>query len=159
MKYLLFGGAPETGKTGAITRLELWLITTKRFTVKANWNYPPSATHRDFRVILERFDDNGNLIRIYINSATDTKQIIQDCKDFHDANLPVDITISSIRDVFDVRQHFFTVMEVDNTKDYILEVPLGKVRRGTHRRLCLNWYEKKIDNLVSTVLENNPFSL
>ena len=159
MKYLLFGGAPNTGKTGSITRLAALLITTKGFSVTVNWNYPPTSTNRDFRVILEGLDNKKNLIRIYINSATDTKKIIQDCKNFYDANHSIDIVISSIRDIFSARTDFFNIMKVNNSTDYILELPLGKVRRGNHRPLCLNWYEQKLDNLVKNVIENDPFSL
>lgn len=159
MKYLLFGGAPNTGKTGGITRLAELLITTKGFSVTANWNYPPTSTNRDFRVILEGLDNKKNLIRIYINSATDTRKIIQDCKKFYDANHSIDIVVSSIRDIFSARIDFFNIMKVNNSTDYILELPLGKVRRGNHRPLCLKWYEQKLDQLVKNVIENNPFSL
>lgn len=159
MKYLLIGGAPNTGKTGSLNRLVAILIGTKRFKNVANWNYPPTVANGDFRLILEGLDSNKKLIRIYINSATDTKKIIQDCKKFHDIHQPIDIIISSIRDVFSARTDFFTIMGVDNSVDYVLELPLAKVRRGNHRGLCLNWYEQKIDNLLIHTLENNPFYL
>lgn len=160
MKYLLFGGAPNTGKTGGITRLASLLITSKGFKVITNWNYPPTATNSDFRIILAGLDNKKNLIRIYLNSATDTKKIIKECEKFHNANHPpVDIIVSSIRDVLSARTDFFYIMNVDNSKDYIIELPLAKVRKGKHRALCLKWYETKLDNLVMNTLENNPFNL
>ncbi|WP_298157167.1 hypothetical protein [Flavobacterium sp.] len=158
MKYLLFSGAPGTGKTGSIARLADMLIITKRFRVVSG-HYPPIVPQKDFRVILEGLDNRKNLIRIYLNSATDTKKIIKDCKAFYDANQPVDIIVSSIRDVFSVRTDFFAIMKVNNATDYLLELPLGKVRRGTHRTLCLVWYEQKLDILVKHILESNPFNL
>ncbi|NHM01471.1 hypothetical protein [Flavobacterium difficile] len=159
MKYLLLGGAPNTGKTGSLNRLAATLITTKGFRNVANWNYPPTVTNGDFRLILEGLDNNKNLIRIYINSASDTKKIIQDCKKFYDDNQPVDIIISSIRDIFSARTEFFNIMKVDNSIDYIMELPLAKVRRGNHRGLCLKWYEEKIDKLAVHTLENDPYNL
>lgn len=159
MKYLLIGGAPQSGKTGCISRLTDTLVSTKGFKVVNHWNYPPTARVRDFRVILEGLDNNKNLIRLYLNSASDTKKIIQDCKNFHDANQPVDLFISSIRDVFTARTGFFEIMKVNNTTDYLLEIPLGKVRRGNHRALCLAWYEQKLDKLVLHTLNNAPFNI
>jgi hypothetical protein len=159
MKYLLLGGAPNTGKTGSLNRLADILIRTKGFKVVANWNYPPKVANGDFRIILEGLDNKENQIRIYINTATDTKKIILDCKKIYDANQPVNIIISSIRDVFSARTYFFNIMKVDNSIDYIMELPLAKVRKGKHRGLCLKWYEEKLDRLVIHTLENNPYNL
>lgn len=122
MKYLLLGGAPNTGKTGSLNRLADKLIHIKGFKVVVNWNYPPKVTNGDFRIILEGLDNNENQIRIFINSATDNKKIIQECKNFYDANQPVSIIISSIRDVFSARTDFLNIMKVDNSIDHILEL-------------------------------------
>jgi hypothetical protein len=159
MKYLLFGGAPNTGKTGSITRLAALLINTNGFSVISNWNYPPTPANSDFRVILEGLDNNKNLIRIYLNSATDTEKIIQECKNFYDASQRVDIIVSSIRDIHGLRSEFLNTMKINNSIDYILEVPLAKVRQGKNRGLCLKWYEQKIDELVIIALKNAPFNL
>lgn len=159
MKYLLLGGAPNTGKTGSLNRLADKLIHIKGFKVVVNWNYPPKVTNGDFRIILEGLDNNENQIRIFINSATDNKKIIQECKNFYDANQPVSIIISSIRDVFSARTDFLNIMKVDNSIDHILELPLAKVRKGKYRALCLKWYEEKLDKLITHTLENNPYNL
>jgi len=158
MNYLLFGGAPATGKTSGITRITRTLINVKGFVVISG-TFPPLAPHIDFRIILEGFDSNKTKIRIYINSATDTKKIIQDCKKYHDLHQPVHIIISSVRDIFSIRTDFFSIMKINNTIDYICEIPLGKVRRGKHRVLSLNWYETKIDKIVIDLLEATPFNL
>jgi len=151
MECLLIGGAQSVGKSESIYRLAKYLISQG---FKDNLNMVP-ATFQDFKAILERVDSNGKLVRIIINSPTDTPEIIQKFKDFYDNNGNYDILISSIRDnIPGPRNDFFKIMGICSA----LEIPLAKItRRDSNKRLALKWYQDKVDELLIHTLKNNPF--
>lgn len=157
MDCLLIGGAQSVGKSEAIFRLTNRLIN-RGFTVVAG-SLP--TTFIDFRVILEGHNSAGTKVRIAINSATDTVDIINHFKSFYDNNGSYDILISSIRDGnFWPRQDFLTIMNIDPATHFILEIPLAKItRRGANFNTALNWYENQIDILVDHSLRNTPFQI
>lgn len=159
MDYFLFGGAPSVGKSQSIYRLTQTLLTPARGFVVVSGIFP--AIFEDFKVIVEGNNKNGRKIRVLINSATDTVDIIQNLKDFYDQNIPIDIVISSIRDNdFYPRQDFFRIMNINSNSDFVLEVPLSKItRRGTNFFTALTWYENTLDNLVLNSLSGTPFNL
>ncbi len=158
MNYLLFGGAPQTGKTSSITRIVDYLINQKGYVIVNQFNYLPSQNTVDFKVILEKKSKLNNK-RIYVNTASDTKRIIKDCKHFLNNNTPVDIIVSSVRDKYSPRTNFFKIMNVNMNLDYVLEIPLGKVSRGKNRLNCLNWYNTKIDEITQKILDTNPYNV
>lgn len=157
MDCLLIGGAQSVGKSETIFRLTNRLIT-KGFIVVAG---VLPTTFADFKVVLEGLNLNGKKVRIVINSATDTVDIINHFKSFYNNNGNCDILISSIRDDnFWPRQDFFTIMNINSTKDFILEIPLAKItRRGANFNVALNWYENQLDILVDHSLTNLPFQI
>lgn len=158
MDCLLFGGAPNVGKSETIFRLANRLVSVGFRIV--NGSIP--ASFNDFRVVLEGTNKTGTDIKIIINSATDTVDIINNFKNFYDSNGgSYDIMISSVRDHnFWPRNNFFRIMNINSTKDFILEIPLAKItRRDSNKIVALNWYEEQIDALVKHTLSNTPFNL
>lgn len=158
MNYLLIGGAQSVGKSETIFRLANNLIS-RGFTLKAG-TIPTTFT--DFRCVLEGLDNNKNIVKIILNSPSDTVPIINDFKKFYDTNGGIyDIVISSIRDEgFHPRTDFFRIMNLNPITNFILEIPLAKItRRGTNFTTALNWYNTQIDNLINHSLQNQPFNL
>lgn len=159
MNCLLLGGAQNVGKSETTYRTANFL-RSNGFSLTSG-TIPNSF--QDFsRCVLEGLDQNGKLIKIIINSPSDTEEIINEFKTFFDNNgSNYDILISSIRDDnFYPRSDFFRIMNINNTKDFILEIPLGKItRRGNNFNIALNWYQTQMDNLINHILKNQPFNL
>lgn len=151
MECLLIGGAQSVGKSESIYRLANYIISQGFTDV---FNSVP-VTFNDFNAILERTDPKGKLVRIIINSPTDTPEIIQKFKDFYDNNGRYDILISSIRDnIPGPRNDFFRIMGINSA----LEIPLAKItRRDNNKNLGLKWYQDKVDALLIHTLKNSPF--
>ena len=82
MISLLIGGAPSVGKSETIYRLANHLIG-KGFVIVAGFI---PVTFNDFKVVIEGKNINGQIIRIIINSPTDTVGIIKDFKSFFNNN-------------------------------------------------------------------------
>ena len=158
MNCLLFGGAPSVGKSETIFRLAKLLVRANNFEIVAG-KIPP--TFKDFRVVLDGFNSKGEKVRIIINYATDTVQIIEDFKAFYNANGSYNILISSVRDGDNwPRGDFFSIMDLVNVSNTILEIPLGKVTRREPRfDASLNWYQRHIDNVVAHLISLPPFNL
>jgi hypothetical protein len=151
MKYILIGGAQSVGKTGTIYRLAKYFLNCKGFI-----DVLPSVpkTQRDFTAILDGKDKNGEKIRIAVNSATDTPDIIQSFKELLDRNKDISMVISSIRDDnFYPRKEFFHIIGI--TEDDIdFELPLAKItRKGKNRNMALKWYKKTIDIFLKKLFE------
>lgn len=158
MKYLLLGGAPNTGKTSAIYRLAQFLLNRNYIIIEGSF---PSQIS-DFKIVLQGSDNIGNLIRIIINSATDYKNNIEELKKLNDKlSGSIQIIISSVRDgAIWPREQFFEIMEIDNNKDVVIEIPLGRAnRRGENLPVQLAWYERTLDNLLNHTLSNSPFNI
>lgn len=155
MNNLLIGGAQNTGKTDTIYRLTETLLNG-RFTLIVG-DFP--ASPRDFMVVLKGPDLNGNIIRVIINSATDTPKIISKFKIFFNQNGTYDILISSIRDFdFYPRGHFFRIMKINHNN--VIEIPLAKItRRGVGFNPSLIWYNEKMDELITNRLSHDPFNI
>lgn len=158
MECLLFGGAPSVGKSETIYRLTQRLVQNNNFEVVTG-NIP--TTFKDFRVVLGGFNSTGKKVRIIINSATDTVQIIKDFKEFYNANGSYDILISSVRDGDNwPRGDFFSIMDLANVSNTILEIPLGKVTRRQPRfNASLDWYQRNNDRLVTHLLSLPLYNL
>jgi hypothetical protein len=155
MDCLLLGGAQSVGKSEGIYRLTKHLLSIGFSDVT---NSVPQ-TFADFRAVLEGLNKSGKRIRIIINTATDTVEIINDFKLFFDNNGTYDILISSVRDDnFWPRNDFFRIMNLNN--GFVLEIPLAKItRRSNNFSAALNWYQEKIDKLIIHIMGNNPFDI
>jgi hypothetical protein len=158
MNYLLVGGAQSVGKSESIYRLTHDYLIPRGFNVIAG-NVP--ASFCDFEALIEGIDKYGNTIRIIINTATDTEDIIRNFKKFYDYNPSADILISSVRDDnFWPRKEFFSIMGVNPLAPNLIEVPLAKItRRGANHAIALNWYNQTIDKLLIQILNNPPFDV
>lgn len=158
MNYLLIGGAQSVGKSESIYRLTQNYLVPKGYRVIAG-NIP--ASFADFKALIEGADKHGNIIKIIINSATDTEDIIRDFKKLYDNSLSMDILISSIRDDnFWPRKEFFSLIGINPLESNIVEVPLAKItRRGANHAIALNWYNQKVDKLLIQILSNPPFDI
>ncbi|KOS05533.1 hypothetical protein AM493_05415 [Flavobacterium akiainvivens] len=158
MECLLIGGAQSVGKSETIYRLAQRLIRAGFGIIAGTLPIPFS----DFRVVLEGSNKYGKKIKIIINSPTDTDIIINDFKVFFDSNGgSYDILISSVRDDdFWPRPQFFSIMNISTPKDFILEIPLGKItRRGLNFPVALAWYQQQNDFLIDHTLSNTPFDI
>lgn len=167
MKYLLIGGAENVGKSETIYHIANYLVNFKKFQIVVG-NIPSissTGSAPDFRCILSGNDKDGKTVKIIINSPSDTKEIIEEFKEFYDENgSNYDIMISSIRDDnFYPRNEFISIMEIPNPLpkgSYLLEIPLAKItRRTTNFRGALSWYKDKIQVLLKHTLSNLPFNL
>jgi hypothetical protein len=157
MNCLLLGGAESVGKSSAIFEIAYFLHHSKGYHITAG-TLP--STPIDFRVVLEGNNSQNKHVRIIINSATDTTKIINDFKKFYTLNGNYDILISSVRDDgFRTRTIFFKIMGIGLPKDFILEIPLGKVRRGSRRTTAITWYTEKLKTLSEHILVYPPFNL
>jgi hypothetical protein len=168
MKYLLFGGAPNVGKSGAVYRTANYLIS-KGYkvidgSIPATFTSPPSPP--EFFAILEGVNQKGKTTRIAVNSGTDSAPKVKEFKTFLDKALnhigQIDIIITSIRDDFEPanpkneRNMMKKILGIV-AADFLLEIPLGKVRGGSGRPNALVWYEGTVDTLTQYVLDKYPF--
>lgn len=166
MECLLFGGAESVGKSNAIYRLATRLITppasgtSSVFSTFIDITGTVPTSFGDFRAVLEGKNNKGQNVRIIINAHTDTTAIINEFKDFYDNNGVYDIFISSVKeDSYSVRNDFFRIMNISAPKDFILELPLAKVRREPNYSVSVAWFERQLDMLVEHVLKRDPYNL
>ncbi|HRB71513.1 MAG TPA: hypothetical protein PK776_06655 [Flavobacterium sp.] len=175
MNCLLLGGAPNVGKTGTIIRLYFDLLDRLNINTLQDQKKLPQEVHKtpkgkipnDFMWILEIQDQEHKTIRIIINTAADDTKSINAFKKFFDDNFGekgYDILISPIRDDFNkpnsrYRNLFLTKIPINNTGDFILEIPCGEANINGVRRTALEWYQDKIDDLIEHILKNAPFNL
>jgi hypothetical protein len=159
MKALLFGGACSVGKTEAIIRLTKKILDSG-FSVERGEFPPSNPNHKDIRLVLSGTDNKGEIIAIYINSATDSTNIIYDAKRFLDNAGTVNFIISSVRDYdFWPRKDFFQIMGIDPLSSDVLEIPLAKItRRNNGFNVALSWYEVALDKLVEKIIREQPYN-
>jgi len=158
MNYLLLGGAPNVGKSETVWRAAHVLQNSRRFRVVAG-DLP--IEFADFRALLSGVGRNGDTINILFNSATDTVDLIQQFQNFRESlTTPPDIIVSSVRDGnFWPRAEFFTIMNINQSADFLLEIPLAKVTRRNDFEMALDWYRTTVDNLVMHVLSDQPYNV
>jgi hypothetical protein len=166
MNYLLFGGSQNVGKSEAIWRVAQFLMSRGFFGIDGSIPTSPLSVPKpqpfpDFIIVLQGVDKYGNIIKILLNSATDTPYHIDMLKQFiNTLSYTVDIIISSIRDDFWPRPYFFMEMKINKKVDFELEIPLAKItRRDVNFWIALNWYQQQIDELAIHSLSNPPFNI
>ena len=151
METLLIGGAPSTGKTGAIIWVENYLLSKGFKCVKK------IVLNADFMAILEGKNKDKKIIRIVINSASDTEDIIDKFYSFMNSNGIYDILISSIRDIYHERDYLFN--KIKPLSKGIVEFPLAKITRRNDYQKAKAWYDKYVFSMLEAVLLNQPFSV
>lgn len=149
MKYLLFEGASNVGKTTAIIRFANSLINNHGY-VCVNGNVPAAGSNKDFKAVLKNVNAKSGAKRIIVNSASDYPETLDECKSFADSNKPYDIVISSCRMEQDLYSYFFKIFSVNNSTDKIFEIPMAKInhRNQALKKHSMRWYKDKIDNLA-----------
>lgn len=157
MDCLLIGGAQSVGKSECIYRLTQRLIANGFTDVLKE----VPATFIDFKAVLEGVDRNGKQVRILVNTPTDTPQIVEELKLYHDKHAGFDMLISSVRDEdFWPRKDFFRIMQLNAPTHTIVEIPLAKItRRGGNYGMALSWYQQRLDRIVDHILSSAPFNL
>ena len=133
MKYLLFEGGQNVGKTTAIIRFANSLINKHGY-VCVNGNVPAIGSNKDFKAVLENVNAKTGYKRIIVNSASDYPKTLDECKSFADSNKPYDIIISSCRMEQNLYSYFFKIFSINNSTDKIFEIPMAKIN---HRNQAL----------------------
>jgi hypothetical protein len=151
MKYLFFGGAPSTGKTGSITRLTDKLINEYGYTIIEGF-FPNNG--KDFQCIIEK-----DWKKVLIHTYTDNHTCINAFFNFYAQHKDVDTIIISIRDEVDYMRKVLWDRLSPTASDHVFEIPLGKVRRGDTRNDCLKWYSERIDKIALQIIKIDPFIL
>ncbi len=151
MKYIIFSGTRDTGKTKSVYRLTKKLISQDNYTVISG-HFPNII--KDFKCILEK----GHT-RILIHSYTDNHACINALDNFYSDNNNVSHIITTARDIVDpMRSRLFNVLKISD-KDNLFEIPLGKVRRGPTREECIKWYLGSIEELAYKIVKSSLFNL
>lgn len=148
MKYLLFEGASNVGKTTAIIRFANSLINKHGY-VCVNGNIPAAGSNKD-KAVLENANAKSGYKRIIVNSASDYPETLDECKTFADSNLPYDIVISSCRMEKNLYSYFFKIFSVNSSRDKVFEIPMAKInhRNQALKNHAMKWYKDKIDKLA-----------
>jgi len=150
MNYLLFGGAMNTGKSESVYKIAYYLENTKKYTPR--FISVPSS-FGDFQCILEK-DEKV----ILIQSGTDQVNQIKELKRVKELNKDITHIITAIRNEGDnMRIRFEQILEI-NSRDYIFEIPLGKVIEGKNRGTNIVWYLERIFNVAKEIIKNLPFN-
>ena len=121
MKYLLFEGGQNVGKTTAIIRFANSLINNHGY-VCVNGNIPAAGSNTDFKAVLENANAVSGYKRIIVNSASDYQETLDECKTFADSNLPYDIVISSCRMEKNLYSYFSQENNYINNKNKYINI-------------------------------------
>ncbi len=150
MKYLLFEGSSNVGKTSAIIRMANKLVS--RYGYNCIGTIPTSGCNCDFKAVLERTLKNGDTRRILVNSASDTPKIIDAFKDYASCNGPYNMIISSCREEDFLYNYFCKTFSISN-EDIVLEIPMAKINHKNEslKQKGMKWYKDKIDHLADVL--------
>ncbi len=150
MKYLLFEGSSNVGKTSAIIRIANKLVSVYGYSCIGT--IPANGSNCDFKAILEKNFENGNVHRILVNSASDTPKIIDAFKNYADTNGPYNMIISSCREEEFLYNYFYKAFSISK-KDVVLEIPMAKINHKNRnlKQKGMKWYKEKIDHLTDVL--------
>lgn len=158
MNTLLIGGAPSTGKTMSLVFIGNYLLS-KGFRCTSINTIPANEEIKDYKAVLEGKNSDNKNIRIIINSASDTKEIIDSFNDFYNSNGVYDILISSIRDIYQERDYLLDTLQINSRSDAIIEIPLAKITRRNDYSSAQNWYKTITQNLIIKILSSSSFKI
>ena len=169
MKVFLIGGAPNTGKTNAISMCANYL-TGRGFSVCDCRDYNGKSIAlpkvvggtkyaKDFLARLEGKDVNNNTVSVILTSASDMTGII-DCNFNYLQGNTCDIFISSIRDLGYERRYMLNKFQLNKDGGNFLEFPLAKMsRRNQKWYIAKNWYDAAVQKMLCHLLQSSPFEL
>lgn len=153
MKYLLFEGSSNVGKTAAINRFAHNLISNYVYDCIVGI-LPGINSKSDFQVILENKSVKNGKNRILINSASDYTGIIDCVKTFCDSNAPCDVIVSSCREERRLYNYFFNAFSI-SSNDKVFELPMAKInhRDATLKKGGIKWFKEKVDVLANFLFQ------
>ena len=169
MKVLLIGGAPNTGKSNAVTMCANYLLN-KNFKVidciDGNGKkiaIPKIATRAnpstDFRAVLKGVDINKKPVTVVIMSASDMVSTI-DCNFDYLLNVEADIYISSIRDIGSERDYLLSKFRLNVDNKMTFEFPLAKMsRKNDNWYAAKKWYDNAVQDMLKNILRMKPFEI
>jgi len=157
MKYLLFAGPGDVGKTTIIGRMARNLrgrgyrvVDEGISTMPEKWGYGMRQNpHHDFYVLLEK---NGKFIVVY--SWGDTQKMIQWLADYikelQKRRIEIFLVIAATRDASEGLYNFtYNILGLNASN--CTEIPMGRMVRGERRRaLGMDWYINSMTNHVET---------
>jgi len=156
MKHIIISGTQDSGKTTVVIRLKNLLIEKgyEIITIK-------DENEQDFLGLLYK---NEKLI--LINSFSDTEYYIKRAKELIESN-EIHIMITAIRNYSDSMRSYmkeklnlcFLDEQNANENNYYIEIPLAKVTKRYDKENAIEWYNKKIVNLISTLISYEPYKL
>ena len=150
-QVLLVGGYKSTGKS------ELTNFIARQFT-NLQTPVPTGQKGKDYLYLQEWPDNNGNTVRIVVNTASDDKASAIAFDNFL-ANNHCDIIITAIRSFGINRQRILNIVSKHTTQNsFLLEIPLARI----HGKLAfnsLNWYTQTREVLAKHILRLPPFNL
>lgn len=156
MKHIIISGTQDTGKTTVVIRLKNLLIE-KGYEIKEI----KEESEQDFLGLLYK---NEKLI--LVNSFSDTEYYIRKAKELIECN-EIHIMITAIRNNNDSMRSYmmeklnlsFLDEQNENGINSYMEIPLAKVTKRYDKENAIEWYNKKIVNLISTLISNEPYKL
>lgn len=153
MKYLLFEGSANVGKTAAINRFAHNLISNYGYSCIVGV-IPGINSKSEFQAVLENKTAKTGKKRIVINSASDYASTINFVKEFCDNNGPYDVLISSCREEKKLYDHFFKVFAI-SSNDKVFELPMAKIshRNATLKKNGIKWFKEKVDALADFLFQ------
>ena len=142
MRVILISGAPNTGKSEVSKKL-YELLKNKGFNeIEKD---PNGYANKDYIVIFEGKDKNGNLVRILLNYAADNDDIINTFLDWLKNKEPFDIVITVMRTKGNL---YDRVKNAFNNSDIILTLPLKRITAQNYQlNEAIEYYQ---DGIVCT---------
>lgn len=164
MKSVIFSGPPDSGKTGLLEHLRIYL-TTRSVDPYQVIDYV-SPSFYDFSCLLE-----GRGGRVIIHSATDDWECINNLMDYMARFPNADMLITTCRSYPDSAREWLCNrmgwysgwLITDQNGNVIEEIPLGKIRSSKDNVLLkwsrLMWYQGQMNRLAVKTVTGAPYYL
>jgi len=161
MNYILITGAPNTGKSETIYSVGKLLLSDFGFKdISHAFEIPIAKQLRNCLCILEGKNRKGITKRILINTPAHDLYHINQLNDFYNNNKSIDLIFTSLRDGGDAMHNtFFKIMNIDNNKDNLFEIPLAKITRKNNCDEAMIWYKNTCRDLIINIMKSSSFEL
>jgi len=145
MQFLLFSGPQNCGKTTSILYYKDLLIS----------KYGYTSTHIVVPHLTTCYILEKGTTRILVYPDADTAAIMDEIP-HQILSGKVDFVISANRSVPDwQRNYFFKLLGITSN---FLEIPLGRMVRGTSRSVAVTWYLDSVLKIAEKIGSQPPFS-
>lgn len=162
MKTLFIAGNEGAGKTPVCNNLEKLLCESYKVFHKRIAN--PQGHEEDFIKIFEGMTKDRRDIRIVLNSASDSQEVINNMiaklqLAFEGKRHTNIILITTARNTGDAARDYLE-KEIANicSDNEIIEFPLARINDKADESVH-NWYHKSVDEILKHILANEPFNL